>query len=289
MGQAGLGCLSSHVAAKTPTENKSLACSMSDDDSLFPAGGPVTVVQLSNLDQLRGEENLVLYFSPMCGHCHEFAKTYTAFAQLLKSKVPSVRCYAEDRSADTREQVAAYKASHPGFEVPDFVPKICLYGRRKGAPFQRMWSDEDGAKSAESLAAFVLNHFTTLKPDERRELARPFKGLQQKPLSGGSMRGWGQEVSDSDSDSGSDSDSDSDLYGGAKHKRGKRSAAKRSPAKRSPAKRAPSKWARALAAAHKVLKAKGKISGAVRFCKSDPPGSPGRMWYDEAKRHLRAM
>ena len=260
---------------------------MSGSDQLFPAGGPVTVVQLANLDQLGGE-NLVMYFSPMCGHCHEFAKTYTAFAQLLKTKCPSVRCYAENRSADTREQVAAYKAAHPGFDVPDFVPKICLYGRRKGAPFQRMWSDEDGAKSAESLGAFVLNHCAALKDSERAALSAYFKSLTKKPLHGGGMRSRSYE-NDSDSESDSDSDSDAEFQGGAKHKRGKRSPAKRSPARARPVARAPSKWARALAAAHRSLKAKGKISGAVRFCKSDPPGSPGRMWYDEAKRLMRGM
>jgi hypothetical protein len=186
-----------------------------------------------------------------------------------------VRCYAEDRSADTRESVAAYKAAHPRFEVPDFVPRICLYGSRMGKAFQDMWSDKDGEKSAHGLAAFLLNHCRSLSDKEQRDIARRFGVKEHAPLSGGG------------------SESDAEFAGG-------KMAAKRSPVKRSPARRkaraspqkrarAPSKWSQALAAAHKKLKSQRKISGAVRFCKSDPPGSPGRLWYDEALRMYRAM
>lgn len=120
-------------------------------------GRHVTVLSSLNEYSRVAPKSPLLYFSPHCGHCRDFADTYGSWAKLITQAAPQIKVYALDLSAIHPSESAIYNRTHPeSARLPQFVPVMSLSGTQK-VP-RVLWGDKDGAKTTNGLTAFLLNN-----------------------------------------------------------------------------------------------------------------------------------
>jgi thiol-disulfide isomerase/thioredoxin len=209
-----------------------------DDLPLFGGGYVTELRDLADYHTVPARSPLV-YYSPSCGHCRNFAPAYSEWARKLKQAAPETQVYAMNLGEIDPRQASTYNKLFPNAELPRFVPVMSSTASRLEQNVPRvLWSDRDGDKHNEkALTAFYLNNAGKyLSAGSAAAIASAF-GLQSENV----------------------------LEGGATQTK-RMSSPRRSPHKKSPKRKSSpkkragggiAKWAEAMKRARKELGIKG--------------------------------